>query len=108
MKSIIQEKKQCLLCGNAFKNGWNRLEEHHCFGAANRKWSEKYGLKVWLCASSCHRNGAKSAHRNRETDLYIKRLAQKKFEETHTRDEFMAIFGKNYIWEEAEDETTDI
>lgn len=41
MKSIIQREKQCLICGS-----WN-IEDHHIFfGNANRKQSEKYGLKV--------------------------------------------------------------
>lgn len=105
--SIVQDKKVCFLCGNAFKYGWNHLEEHHCFGGPNRRWSEEYGLKVWLCGSSCHRSGKHSVHKDRDTDLMVKRAAQKKFEETHSREEFMRIFGKNYIWDEEEDDGQD-
>ena len=36
---------RCWLCGR-----WGWLEEHHIFGGANRKKSEKYGLKR-LCLS---------------------------------------------------------
>lgn len=43
---------RCWLCGR-----WGWLEEHHIFGGANRKKSEKYGLKVGLCGDTCHRNG---------------------------------------------------
>ena len=42
MKSIIQTKKESFLSGVTYD-----LEEHHVFyGTANRKISEKYGLKV--------------------------------------------------------------
>lgn len=95
MDSIIQDKKVCYLCG---RNGnGDVLESHHCIGASNRNNSEKYGLKVWLCGDRCHRNGKNAVHRNRKTDLKLKRIAQAKFEETHSREEFVSIFGKNYL-----------
>lgn len=62
------------------------------FGTSNRKNSEKYGLKVWLC--HFHHRGV---HMNRDSALELIRIAQSKFEETHTREEFMAIFGKNWL-----------
>ena len=78
MKSIIQTEKVCYLCGCCTPTGYyDGLEEHHIFfGRSNRKHSEKRGLKVWLCGETCHRNGKRSAHRNRETDLYLKRIGQ--------------------------------
>jgi len=96
MDSIMQDEKYCYLCDcNGNKDA---LEIHHIFfGTANRKLSEKYGLKVWLCGEHCHRNGKYAVHRNRKTDLKLKREAQEKFEETHTREEFIQIFGKNYL-----------
>lgn len=36
-------------------------------------------------------------HFNRELDLKLKRECQAKFEETHSREEFMKIIGKNYL-----------
>lgn len=98
MDSIIQSEKRCYLCGRALEYGFDRLEEHHIFmGNPNRQHSENHGLKVWLCGSSCHRNGPKSAHKNRKIDLALKGIAQQKFEETHTREEFRAIFGKSWL-----------
>lgn len=92
-KSIMQhDTSHCYLCG-----GCNGLEEHHVFGGPNRKWSEKYGLKVMLCGNECHRLGKNSAHMNRETGNSLKRLAQIAFEARHSHDEFMKIFGKNYL-----------
>ena len=92
MKSIIQHEKVCFLCGSRVG-----LEEHHIFGGANRKHSERYGLKVWLCGIQCHREGLNSAHRNREVSDSLKRLGQIAFEARHTHEEFMQIFGKNYL-----------
>lgn len=97
MKSIIQSEKECFLCGRAFEYGPDRLEDHHIFFGPNRKHSEKYGLKVWLCGDSCHRNGHMSLHKNRKIDLAVKGIAQKKFEETHSREEFRKIFGKSWL-----------
>lgn len=98
MKSIVQDKKKCFLCGSIRETGWNALEEHHVFfGNPRRKLSEKHGLKVYLCGETCHRNGKKAAHRCRETDLNIKKAAQAAFERTHTRKEFVDIFGLNYL-----------
>lgn len=36
-------------------------------------------------------------HFNHDLDLRLKRECQSKFEETHSRDEFMKIIGKNYL-----------
>lgn len=92
MKSIMQSKKECYICGYQ-----RDLEEHHVFfGSANRKNSTKFGTVCWLCVPH-HRGGKYSAHMNREVDLYLKKEAQKKFEEEHSHDEFMEVFGKNYL-----------
>ena len=91
MKSIISDKQECFICHST-----HNLQMHHIFfGTANRKLSEENGLKVWLCWD-CH-EGGNGVHHNRELDLWHKKMAQKKFEETHSREEFMKIFGKNYL-----------
>lgn len=100
MKSIIQAEKVCYLCGCCTPTGYyDGLEEHHIFfGRSNRKHSEKRGLKVWLCGETCHRNGKRAAHRNRETDLYLKRIGQAAYEEVYgDRAAFVAEFGKSYL-----------
>lgn len=94
MKSIIQKNTDnCFLCGK-----YGNLERHHClFGTANRKKADKYGLTVYLCPD-CHRgtNGihGKNGH---PYDLRLKQIAQREFEKTHSREEFVEIFGRNYI-----------
>lgn len=90
MKSILQTEKECFVCKTTYG-----LEEHHvCFGFA-RKPSEQHGLKVWLCAE--HHRGNTGVHQDRELDLSIKRMAQRRFEENHSRELFIQIFGKSYL-----------
>lgn len=92
MKSIIQDEKKCLICGTPFG-----VHRHHVFyGTANRRQSERYGCWVWLC--SRHHNGSNySVHLNHTMDERLKRETQRKFEETHTREEFMKIFGRSWL-----------
>lgn len=99
MRSIIQSEKTCFLCGCHTPFGYfDGLECHHIFGASNRKKSEKYGLKVWLCGETCHRTGRNAVHRNRETDLLIKRHAQEVYEATYgSRADFIREFGRSYL-----------
>jgi len=100
MNSIIQKEKICFLCGCATPTGYyDGLEDHHIFfGTGNRAKSEKRGLKVWLCGETCHRTGKRAAHRNRETDLFLKRHAQAVYEETYgSRADFIREFGRSYL-----------
>lgn len=100
MKSIIQNEKICFLCGCCTPSGYyDGLEDHHIFfGTGNRKKSEKLGLKVWLCGETCHRTGKRSAHKNRETDLFLKRHAQEVYEATYgSRADFIREFGRSYL-----------
>ena len=82
----------CELCGTE-KN----VEGHHVFyGTANRRLSEQYGLKMWLCAE--HHRGTNGIHNNREMDLHYKKKYQRKFEtEIGAREEFINLFGRNYL-----------
>ena len=100
MNSVIHDGRKCYLCGMDYET----LDWHHIFFGPNRKHSEKYGLKVRLCHSKCHIFGERAAHNCKETDLKLKKIGQKKFEETHSREEFMQIFGRNYILTEEKEE----
>lgn len=93
MKSILQNRKESYISGSTYN-----LEEHHIFfGTANRKVSEKNGFKVWLTTEE-HR-GTYGVHGKfgRSLDIKLKQDAQKKYEETHTREEFIKLIGKNYL-----------
>ena len=96
--------QRCFLCG---RNGVrDPLEEHHIFPGSLRDKSEQYGLVVLLCGSRCHRNGKKSAHKCRDTQLMLKEWAQRKAMEENgwSMEDWHREFGKSYIDEEvAED-----
>lgn len=91
-KSILQAEKRCYLTGAENIP----LHEHHIFAGKNRKASEKHGFKVWL-RPELHNMSNAGVHFNKELDLRLKRECQARFEETHTREEFMAIIGANYL-----------
>ena len=91
MKSIIQEDTDyCFVCGRY------GTEIHHTFfGNPNRKWSEKYKCVIGLCPE--HHRGNTGVHFNRELDLTMKRVAQRRFAEVYPELDFLAIFGRNYL-----------
>jgi len=91
MKSILQEKKQCLICGKQ-----TNLHLHHIYHGGNRQISDKNGFTCWLCAEH-HNMSNYSVHLNAKLDLEIKEICQIEFEKTHTRQEFTKLIGKNYI-----------
>ena len=92
MKSILQTEKECYVCHTT-----QNLHEHHVFyNTANRKQSERTGMKIWLCARH-HNMSDDGIHFNKELDLRVKRMAQEVFEQTHTREEFRNIFGKSWL-----------
>lgn len=93
MKSIVQDldQERCFLCGSIFN-----LELHHIMhGTANRRLSTLYGLTCWLCRN--HHTGKFGVHNNAQLNRKLQMAAQKAFEQTHTRQEWMRIFGKNYL-----------
>lgn len=92
MKSMIQSEKECFVCGTTYN-----LHDHHIiYGTSNRKQSEKYGMKVWLCME--HHTGSGGVHFNRPLDMHLKKIAQEKFESLYGgRNEFIKVFGKSYL-----------
>ena len=93
MKSIIQENKECYVCKNTIG-----LHSHHIlYGTANRRMSELYGLKVWLCPKH-HNMSDEGVHFNRELDLQLKKLAQEYYEANYgDRVDPRETFGRNYL-----------
>lgn len=91
MKSIMQTENKCFMCG---RTDW--LEEHHVFGASNRKNSEKYGLKVKLC-HYCHNEPPEGVHHNEANNRWLKGLAQMAFIQNFEDEDFVQIFGRNYL-----------
>lgn len=94
IKSVLKTRPGlCYLCK---RQGDTAL--HHVYGAFNRWMSDENGFVVFLCPS-CHTESPTSAHKCRDTDLYLKRRCQAAYEKNHTRDEFMRLVGRNYLTE---------
>lgn len=94
MKSIVQKEKVCYITGDEYN-----LHEHHVFNGANRKKSEKYGLKIYLRAD-WHNMEKYSVHMDAEFDRKIKAEVQQ-IAMAHydwSVEDFIRIFGKNYIY----------
>lgn len=91
MDSIMQDEKFCYVCGSRMN-----LQCHHIFGGtANRRKSEQYGLKVWLCFE--HHLGRDGVHYNKALMEHMHKVGQEAFEKTHTREQFRQEFGKSYL-----------
>lgn len=102
MRSIIQKKDgTCFLC--KILNGDDSLkvtEEHHIiYCAKQRKLSEKYGLKCYLCPDH-HRNGPDAVHRNKDVSEILYKTAQIAFERMWGKELFFEIFKRNWLSEE--------
>lgn len=91
MKSIMQSEKECYKTHDTYN-----LHKHHIYGGARRKASERCGCWVWLRAD-WHNLANYGVHFDSAFDRLLKAECQKKFEESHTREEFMLTFGKNYL-----------
>ena len=99
MSSSIMHQRDgsCFMCNllGLIPKGEYR-EEHHVFNGANRRISEHYGLKVYLCIGH-HRIGDEAVHNNKENMLMLKKEGQKAFMTAYPDKDFRKIFGKNYI-----------
>ena len=96
MDSILtDDNDSCYLC--RLEKKFTRREcLHHIYGGPLRNTSERMGFKIPLC-NKHHNMGDRAVHFNRKLDLMLKRQCQAKFEETHSRQEFMKLIGRNYL-----------
>ncbi len=96
--SIIQQRPgECFLCERFGTNPyWTYLERHHIFDGPNKKISEENGFTVQLCVWH-HREGPDAVHNNAEMMRLMQRVAQRVYEETHSRKEFVDLIGRNYL-----------
>lgn len=92
-KSILQDEKECYITGSRFN-----LHKHHIyFGNGYRRISEQNGFWVWIVGEYHNQSNIGIHCGNKDLDLKLKQDCQRKFEETHTRAEFMALIGRNYL-----------
>jgi 5-methylcytosine-specific restriction endonuclease McrA len=89
MKLLIPggDEKQCFICHRT-----GPLERHHVLHGSRRKMADKYHLTVMLCPE-CHRN----LHDHGSYDLALEQIGQRAFESEYGHEEYMRIFGKNYL-----------
>lgn len=86
-KSILTDDlNKCFICGRL------AVDIHEIYSAGSRKQSMKYNFCVPLCRQ-CHQH----ITLNYDDNLKLKKLCQSKFEENHTREEFMQIIHKSYL-----------
>lgn len=71
------------------------MHRHHMLHGSRRKMADRYGLIVHLCPM-CHI----ALHDHGLYDGELQGIAQRAFEEKHGHDEYMRVFGKNYIKED--------
>ncbi len=93
-KSILQpdmtrNDRECFITGRT-----DKLQRHHIYPGSNRKVSDRMGFWVWLTADM-HRRVHNNP--NKGYDLMLKRLCQAKYEETDTRENFIALIGKSWL-----------
>ena len=85
---LTDDMAHCYLCGVPI------VEVHEICGGNNRRISMENGFCVPLCRHH-HMQVTVNNTMNRE----LKQICQKKFEETHTREDWMQLIRKNYLEE---------
>ncbi len=100
-RSIMHSKddRTCYLCMLLRDDFSARvdLQEHHAMpGTANRRLSERYGLKVYLCVEH-HLVGPEAVHNNIRLLRLLQENAQMAFERRYSHEKWMEVFGRNFI-----------
>lgn len=95
------EKGICYICDKLYGDRSRKYTEYHhiMYGGGKRKDSERLGLTAYLCREH-HKDGPAAVHNFRDTREYLCREAQRAFEKSHTREEWMETGFKNYLEEE--------
>ena len=83
---LTDDLKHCAICKK------EQVDIHEIYSSGSRKQSMIYGFCCPLCRQ-CHQH----ITLNYQDNLRLKQICQKKYEETHTREEFIAIIHKSYL-----------
>lgn len=100
-KSIMQDKdrdRTCYLCRLLEGNYTEYLhrEEHHVMDGPNRRHSEHYGIKVYLCPRH-HQNSPDAVHNNITNMRILQAAGQRAFEAKYSHEKWMEVFGRNFL-----------
>jgi len=85
-KNLVKSGK-CDYC----KRYSDRLDPHEVYGGSNRKRSIENRFIALLC---------RECHQNEEILQELKKQYQRRYEYTHSREEFIKLIGKSYLKEE--------
>lgn len=83
---LTDDLTMCYICKRP------KEDMHEIYGGANRIVSIKNGLCIPICRN-CHYR----ATNDNEFSLQLKQVCQSKYEETHTREEWFGLVGRNYV-----------
>ena len=84
------EPGECYICGSHRETARHEV----IFGIASRVLAKRDGLWINVCPE-CHRR----IHANQSDYLYLKETAQRLFEAQRGHDEWMWVYGRNYLEE---------
>ena len=89
----MHSRKECYICQRK-----SNLHYHHIYmGVANRTISDDNGFACYLCYE--HHEGDFGVHGKygHETDIFLKRECQRKYEKFGSRIDFMQMIGRSYL-----------
>ena len=87
---IYQDLSKCCVCGSIYG-----IELNEIYEGSYRQRSILYGMVNPLC-NRCH----KRFHNDSSFNLYFKVLFQKEFMKNHSLEEFINLFGQDYIYKQ--------
>lgn len=90
-KSIMSDERRCYVTGAEIG-----LDVHHVIHGPLRSMADKNGLWCYL-RHDIHMKLHDHARGFEDLDSLLKRECQTKFEEQHTRDEWMLLVHRNYL-----------
>lgn len=85
---LTNDMEHCYICGNPF------VDIHEIYGAGNRRVSMKNGFCVPLC-----RQHHEYVTINNDASVYLKQKCQHIYEQSHSREEFVTLLRRNYLWD---------
>ena len=94
-QKILEQNRYSILTynlDNCFICGKEKNDIHEIYPGAKRIISIKNGFCIPLCRK-CHQE----LTNNEVKSLVYKMICQKKYEKTHTREEFIKLIGRNYL-----------
>lgn len=90
---FTDDLSKCIICGKSPVN------KHEIFYGSNRHNSIKYGLVIPLCTCEHHVSNVEGIHKDKELCKEWQVKGQSTFMKHYnkTKDEFIEIFGRNYL-----------